>query len=109
HGPNALGAKMSATFWLETVEKEVTLPQWRQGSPPIKVPLVDGLPAHITPVLTINPGRDIAAPTKGKITFTQIQYSQLGLLDFNTLSWPHVSVATLVPALLTLPASVFGG
>jgi hypothetical protein len=109
NGPNALGAKMSATFWLSTVEKEVTLPRWEHGSPPIHVPLVGGLPAHITPMLTIDPGRDIPAPTKVRLTFTQIQYSQLVLLDFNTLSWPHVSVATLVPSVLTVPPSAFGG
>jgi len=28
-------------------------------------------------------------------TFTQIQYSQVVLLNFDNLSWPHVSVATL--------------
>jgi hypothetical protein len=27
---------------------------------------------------------------------TQLQYSQRVLLNFNTLSWPHVSVATLL-------------
>jgi hypothetical protein len=31
-----------------------------------------------------------------KIHFTQIQYSQTVLLDFDSLSWPHVSVATLL-------------
>ena len=30
-------------------------------------------------------------------TYTQIQYSQSVFLNFNTLTWPHVSVATLVP------------
>ncbi len=52
-GPNAHTAKMTATFWIETVKRD------------------DG---------TI---------------FTQIQYSQVVLLDFDKLSWPHVSVATL--------------
>ena len=38
----------------------------------------------------------------------QIQYSQQVLLNFNGLSWPHVSVATLVPASpLPVPASPF--
>jgi hypothetical protein len=31
------------------------------------------------------------------VTFTQIPYSQRVLLNFANLSWPHVSVATLVP------------
>jgi hypothetical protein len=31
----------------------------------------------------------------GPPEFFQLQYTQLVLLDFNGLSWPHVSVATL--------------
>jgi hypothetical protein len=50
-GPNAVAARVSATFWLETL----------QGDP-------------------------------GPL---QLQYSQLVLLNFNGLSWPHVTVATL--------------
>ncbi|MDA8397961.1 MAG: heme-binding protein [Actinomycetota bacterium] len=50
-GPNAVTARVSSTFWLETV----------QGSP----------------------------------NFLQLQYSQTVLLNFNGLSWPHVTVATL--------------
>jgi hypothetical protein len=50
-GPNAVTARVSATFWLETLQGD-TEPR-------------------------------------------QLQYSQLVLLNFNTLSWPHVTVATL--------------
>lgn len=50
-GPNAVGAQMTATFWIESV----------QGSP-------DSL---------------------------QLQYSQTVLLNFNGLSWPHITVGTL--------------
>jgi hypothetical protein len=41
-----------------------------------------------------------AAPFPGgvvNVTTKQIQYSQMVLLNFNGLSWPHVSVASLVP------------
>jgi hypothetical protein len=34
-------------------------------------------------------------PTDGKPAFLQLQYTQTVLLNFNGLSWPHVSVATL--------------
>lgn len=43
-------------------------------------------------------------PNKGfkgghiKVATTQIQYSQKVMLDFAGLTWPHVSVASLVPA-----------
>jgi hypothetical protein len=50
-GPNAVAARVSATFWLETL----------QGDPHPR----------------------------------QLQYSQLVLLNFNGLSWPHITVATL--------------
>lgn len=50
-GPNAVAARVTATFWLETLQAD-TEPR-------------------------------------------QLQYSQLVLLNFNGLSWPHVTVATL--------------
>src|SRR5215475_3795864 len=50
-GPNAVTARVTATFWLETLQGD-TEPR-------------------------------------------QLQYSQLVLLNFNTLSWPHITVATL--------------
>lgn len=53
-GPNAVAARASSTFWLQTI----------QGS---------------------------AQPDL-------LQYSQTVLLNFNGVSWPHVSVATLRPA-----------
>jgi hypothetical protein len=47
------------------------------------------------------PGGRLAA-----IKTPQIQYSQQVLLNFNGLTWPHVSVATLVPASpVPVPAS----
>ena len=51
HGPNADTARVTATFWLETI--------------------------HPDP-----------APR-------QLQYSQIVVLKFNGLTWPHVTVATL--------------
>jgi hypothetical protein len=50
-GPNAVAARATATFWLETIQGD-TAPR-------------------------------------------QLQYSQTVLLNFNGLSWPHVTVATL--------------
>lgn len=35
------------------------------------------------------------ATFQGTPNFQQLQYTQTVLLDFNGLSWPHVSVATL--------------
>jgi hypothetical protein len=38
-----------------------------------------------------------AEDTTIDVSYTQIQYTQTVLLNFNRLTWPHVSVATLVP------------
>jgi hypothetical protein len=56
----------------------------------------------------VNPPIPITAPRTIKVAATQIQYSQHVLLNFATLSWPHISVATLVPASpLPVPASAW--
>jgi hypothetical protein len=54
----------------------------------------------------ISPVREAAAarpnpvptPLTLTVTGTQIQYTQTVNLNFAGLSWPHVSVATLVPS-----------
>jgi hypothetical protein len=46
----------------------------------------------ITPPHGIGPGHTITIKSR------QIQYTQTVMLEFNGLTWPHVSVATLVPA-----------
>lgn len=48
-------------------------------------------------------------PREITVRFTQIQYTQLVLLTFNGLTWPHVSVNTLVPSDdIVVPVSVWG-
>jgi len=59
HGPNAVSAEVSSTFWIETV--------------------------------------------KGTPNFLQLQYSQTVLLNFNGLSWPHITVATLKKNVPVIP------
>jgi len=46
----------------------------------------------------VDPPIQITTPRAITVTSTQIQYSQTEVLSFNGLLWPHVSVATLVPA-----------
>jgi hypothetical protein len=38
---------------------------------------------------------ETVTPKDGQQEFLQLQYTQTVLLNFNGLSWPHVSVATL--------------
>jgi hypothetical protein len=97
---NANDVQMDAVFWIETVIYDVQVPAMPAGTPPIvrdpvqkgNVPLVPSFLAAIPFV----PGKGFAGGTV-KVATTQIQYSQKVLLDFNGLSWPHVSVASLVP------------
>jgi hypothetical protein len=95
-GPNAQTLQMSATFWIETVERVFTLPPFQLGGAPIRLPLAPELPGQLAPTIAIDPGRELTAPRDVTLRFTQIQYSQVVILNFNGLSWPHVSVATLV-------------
>ncbi|XUJ37337.1 heme-binding protein [Bradyrhizobium japonicum] len=101
NGANANAFQMDAVFWIETVVYDIDVPALPPGTPPVilqprqrsNVPLVPSFVATIPFV-----------PNKGfkgghvKVATTQIQYSQKVMLDFAGLTWPHVSVASLVPA-----------
>jgi hypothetical protein len=109
-GQNAQTALMKATFWIETVEHVIIVPVFKPGQPPLTIdgeaPKVPGQPV---PKFIVSPPVEITTPRPITVTSTQIQYSQEVLLDFNTLSWPHVSVATLVPTnAISVPPSVWG-
>lgn len=108
--PNADIPVMSATFWIETVEHEIDIPIFTPGQPPIVVhgpaPAVAGQPVR---KFLVNPPFPIPKPRRITFTSTQIQYSQLVMLRFFTLDWPHVSVSTLVPAdPIPVPPSAWG-
>ena len=100
-GPNAHAFQMDAVFWIETVVYDVAVPALPAGSAPVvldpvqkgTVPLVPRFAAAIPFV----PGKGYAGGTV-KVSTVQIQYSQKVMLNFFGLTWPHVSVATLVPA-----------
>lgn len=106
--PNASAVEMDATFWIETVEYTFEVPIFQPGQPPLTIPANTGSAGQPVPEFLVNPPVAITAPRQIKVAATQIQYSQHVLLNFNGLSWPHVSVATLVPASpLPVPASAF--
>ena len=58
---------------------------------------------------TLTPPHDITNDTTTIIVpYIQIQYSQTVFLNFGPLTWPHVSVTTLIPAApISVPASVW--
>jgi hypothetical protein len=106
--PNANAVKMQAVFWIETVEFTIEVPIFEPGQPPLIIPAETGAAGQPVPEFLVNPPVAIKTPRSIKVNTPQIQYSQQVFLNFNGLSWPHVSVATLVPASpLPVPASAF--
>ena len=93
--PNANAVQMTAIFWIETVSEQVTVPACRAGQSVI----VQGNAGAGNPVASfaVSPATEITADTQIDVTYTQIQYTQTVFLNFNGLTWPHVSVATLIP------------
>lgn len=95
-GPNATAVEMSAIFWIETVQAQLQLGPLDAGSTVNVSPVVPaGAPA---PTFSVTSATDTGSPQSVTVTYPQIQYTQNVSLNFNTLTWPHVSVATLVPA-----------
>ena len=106
--PNAQAVVMESTFWIETVEYTVQVPVHALGQPPLTIAAEGGSGGAPVPDFLIDPPVAITAPRTIKATATQIQYAQKVFLNFNGLTWPHVSVATLVPAApVAVPASAF--
>jgi hypothetical protein len=75
--PNAFVFSAQSTFWIEFVE----------------IPFDVGAVGPADP----HPGPTVQAvePFFGQPTFLQLQYSQLVILVFNNILWPHVTVATM--------------
>ena len=107
-GPNAQTLKMNATFWIETVEHVIVVPIFKPGHPPLTIPAETGDAGQPVPRFLVNPPIEITAPRRITVQSIQIQYSQEVFLNFNTLTWPHVSVATLVQSdAIPVPPSVW--
>jgi len=106
--PNAQTRRMEATFWVETAQFSVEVPVFEPGQPPLIIPANTGAAGQPVPEFRVSPPVPITAPRTITVKATQIQYSQQVFLNFSTLTWPHVSVATLVPASpIPVPASAF--
>jgi len=101
-GTRKLAGVMS-TFWIETVEHIIHLPVFRMGQAALRVQ-ADPHPVLKTPgpIFETHPTEAILKPIAIKVHSKQIQYSQVVLLNFNGLTWPHVSVATLTPSASTV-------
>jgi len=93
--PNANAIQLTAIFRIETVSEQITVPACGPG----QTVIVQGNASAGSPVASfaVSPVTEITADTQIEVTYTQIQYTQTVFLDFNGLTWPHVSVSTLVP------------
>jgi hypothetical protein len=99
-GPNADAVQMDSTFWVETVQAEITIESYKPGKPLLLQPNfkpVEGKAAPPLPTFSVTPPGPVTSPKTMTVTYTQIQYAQIVLLNFHGLSWPHLSLATLVP------------
>jgi hypothetical protein len=104
--PNAQTVQMTATFWIETVQHEITVPVFTPGQPPVI--LSPNVADRYAPRFRVDPPISITAPVTVTVTSTQIQYAQTVILNFNNLLWPHVSVATLTPDhVVSIPAETW--
>jgi hypothetical protein len=93
---------MKATFWIETVIYHIKVPPLNAGDAPLVLcPVQTDPPVPLVPRFLVSipfvEGKKFAGGTITMST-TQIQYSQEVILNFSGFSWPHVSVASLVPA-----------
>ncbi|HSY24426.1 MAG TPA: heme-binding protein [Polyangiaceae bacterium] len=75
--PNAFVYSASVTFWIEWVLDP--------GAPPVPLNQGGPPPPQITQL----------EPFWGRSTHLQLQYSQVVMLMFNNILWPHVTVGTL--------------
>ena len=107
NAPNAQATKMTAVFWIETVQVDILVGPLTQGQQ-FAVQPTRVVPGQRVPTFSGIAPVDVDVPRKLTVTFTQIQYTQTVLLNFNGLTWPHVSVNTLVPADdIVVPASAW--
>jgi hypothetical protein len=94
--PNAQALQMTAIFWIETVQEVILVPPGTTGMP-FAVKAKPSVPGQRVPTFSGTLPFDLDMPREITVSFTQIQYTQTVLLNFAGLTWPHVSVNTLVP------------
>jgi len=97
NNPNANAVRMDAQFWIETVEYTIEVPVFEPGQPPLVIHAPTGAEGQPVPKFLVNPPVSIREPRYNTVRTPQIQYPQPVFLNFKGLTWPHVSVATLVP------------
>ncbi|CAI6339890.1 unnamed protein product [Periconia digitata] len=96
--PNAHAPFMRSRFWIETVAYDVIVPRFTKPCTVLLRPTMPRDATAPTPVFAVTAPAKLPSEAKTiLIQGIQIQYSQTVFLNFAGLTWPHVSVATLVP------------
>jgi hypothetical protein len=96
--PNAHAPFMKSRFWIETVAYDVVVPRFTTPCTVLLRPTMPRDSKAPTPVFAVTAPSKLPSESKTiLIQGVQIQYSQTVFLNFAGLTWPHVSVATLVP------------
>lgn len=86
---NAHAVEMTVQYWIQTVGTTLTF------TPSKRKIQVSNAAGVLGPTFELDSTIKLTGPMTMRFTWTQIQYSQNVTLNFNSLSWPHVSVATL--------------
>ncbi|KAG9495896.1 hypothetical protein J7337_012460 [Fusarium musae] len=93
---NANAVRVTAQYWLSRVRAQINLPACKSADKKTVSPASHG-PRDAVPRFLVD--IDVPAAKTVDIEYIQIQYSQNVALDFNGLSWPHVTVGTLAPTI----------
>ncbi|KAK4547543.1 hypothetical protein LTR36_000500 [Oleoguttula mirabilis] len=107
---NAHAIKMTVRYWIETVGKTLTVQAKQTADQIFEMPA--SAAGVLAPKFVVSAAEStkLKSDIKHRFTWTQIQYSQNVTLNFNGLSWPHVSVATLGDtSTITVTAEDLGG
>jgi hypothetical protein len=97
---NANAVAVTCQYWVSTIVHDVVVKAGDYDKNPQSPDLSpeetkQGIKA---PKFRVELNKKVSKDTVIKVPSTQIQYSQNVTLDFGVLSWPHISVATLIPA-----------
>ncbi|EAQ88786.1 hypothetical protein CHGG_05405 [Chaetomium globosum CBS 148.51] len=96
--PNAKPLSVDFTLWIETVEYAIPIPA--SNPTPAYGPLEV---LHQAIRFVVHPPRRVREPMVLRIRTVELQYLQVVLLEFDGLSWPHPSCATLRPECVVVP------
>jgi hypothetical protein len=84
------------------------VPPFKSGQASMEIPAPASPLGQPRPVFLVSPPYEITSPKTITVTSTQIQYSQVVFMNFDNITWPHVSVSTLIPSTpVPVPDSVW--